>query len=201
MGFNSKKQLQTQVVSAVAGEIVTTEVNWTFEANRQKMHLFIGYDATTVQAYNTTVESPYGCQSCNSTSKRVVNENLYARGVYFETGADFIKQNVKSLGHTAGISFNYSVGCDHYKWMCSHAESLAQPILYRSIVEILRYGLNNTDQISSRNIDEEKLKERIALAEALYSQRLDHVIQNIRVPNDEKCFYCRQKVRFTTNIP
>lgn len=186
------KLLDTISVTAVAGEVVTVYPQKTYKSNRKKLHLFIGYDSTGINSYYTT-EYKTGCTTCkNSNSSRWLNIN----GAQVLAASQKISSNLTSVGHTSGLSVNYSLTCNHEDWICVNSRSLALPILYRTAADIMHYAINTSERFNSRtNVDIEELKSKRDYYEANYNKQLESVSSRMLLPNDRVCFYCNDRMR------
>lgn len=185
--------LGTITVPAVGGSIITSYDKLTIAAPRRELHLWLGYDSTLlggISSYKTL--SHNGCSTCTGFTFN----NRYIRATGAEIAAPFT--SVTPLTHTSGISFNYSVTCNHKDWLCSHRAILGSPFLYRTGMEIMLHGiLAAINQRSSTNtlVGKEVLDQKLKHYTEQYEVTMRNLMQNMRVPNDVRCFYCNTGIK------
>lgn len=193
-----EKLLGTISCNSVAGEITTTYQSLTIPAPRKQLKLWMGYDATGINSYKTTSYS--GCSNCsgNTFSNRFVKVTGAAAASPFTLGT------ITSLTHTAGISFNYSVRCNHYDWICSHRDMLSMPILYRTGLEIMNHAMllaSTQRTMNTTTVDKKLLGEKAAFYETNYTRIVDGILKSMRLPSDANCFHCNKSVTSIVSLP
>lgn len=192
--------LDTIVVPAVAGKIVTANVGKTYSADRRKLNLIFVYDTSAINSYNTTINNTNGCASCGGNTYS--NSYMTYRGVSIPSASQKIKSNLVSQSDTAGLSVVYSVSCNHSEWLCTFNNLIALPILYKAGAEIMEYARLQSKRTNSNiTIDLEKLKERNDIYELKFRELLDGILQNLKLPSDNRCFECNPRSRHTVILP
>jgi len=196
------KLLDTIEVDCVAGEISSVYPNKTYSSGRNKLDLFIGYDSTGVSANKTTLSE---CAGCNGMAYGRVN-NSYEKisAAEIDLTDDKIHQNLDYTNLTGGLSIIHSLACNHESWLCSISNQLSFPILYKTAAMIYDHALSaSQDQRTNTTVtvNAETLKERFERMEYLHVQAMDNLIQNVKPPQDEICFVCRDNVRHAVILP
>jgi hypothetical protein len=194
------KLLDTLTVSAVAQEVVQLYVNKTYKSNRKRLSLFIGYDSAAVPSYRTYTREPVGCMSCDGYWWT----NNYAKicGATISTADQKILKNFTRSGETFGLSVNYSINCNHEDWLCSYGRALAIPIALYTAREIAFYAINISQRANPKTfIDSEKWKARFDQYDSDFEKRFSEVLNNVRLPDDRKCFVCQPKLVHAINLP
>ena len=189
-------------VNTLADEVVTVFPKKTYKSDRKKLNLFIGYDSTGLDANNTVAFKGASCSSCGSGVNR--NAFLQYNASKLSTGAAKILSSLETSTDTGGISINYNISCNHTDWLCSVSNIIAMPVLYKVASLIMGWGIRNSgnEQINTRNtVNIEKLKEREKEYEFLYREQMDHLLKNINIPSDERCFVCRERSRSVVMLP
>ena len=197
--LKQNKLLDTITITSVANEISSVTVNKYYYSEKSNLDIAFVYDSTGINSYQTSVGGS-GCTNCNKNKFFNCDPYLQGKGVY-KTGTDFINSNMQGLGHTAGVSLEYSVECDHEKWICANANMLAIPIIYKASSEILNYAMFQTERTNYETMDVAQIKERRDFYELQYREYMDKLLSNIDVPNDNTCFLCKQKVRTRQLMP
>lgn len=190
--------LQTVTVSAVAGQIVTADVDLTVATHKQRLNLFIGY-ASSFESYKTSTFINSGYEiSCTSS--------FQGGAVLFKTakilsGSTKINENVESNSYGAGISIDYSVQCSYDEFLCNIKNQLAYPILYRA-GELIMIDMINSKRLTGvvRNFQDEHKSLMDYYADE-HRKRMEHIMHNMVLPSDSVCFACAPKVKTVVNFP
>lgn len=192
--------LDTIAVTSVAGQVVTTYVDKTYNAEKRKRRIAFVYDCTSIENYLTNLIGE-GCTTCNGGLYNL-NDWVTGRSIKYDTGSTPILANIDGHTDTAGLSINFSLQCDQESWLCAHRNLLAMPILYRTAELILEYAYFNSDRFNSKtSIRREEIKERIGLYHGDYMTQMEIVNKNIRTPMDGLCFQCKQRTKSVTTLP
>lgn len=195
------KLLDTIAVTAVAGEVVTVNINKTYNSNRKQMDIAIMYDATLVAQYKTDATSG-GCSSCGKGSLRSINGYVRARGISAALADPKINSSMVGESFTGGLSVVYSINCDKESWLCAIQNVIAQPVLYRAATDLMRFALDYSDQFNTRTrIDDDKLKRRHDYYLAKYEETMRNVLTKIKLPSDSLCFECNDRIKSVVAIP
>ena len=195
------KLLGTITVPTVAGQISTSYQSITVPAPRKEIHLWIGYDSDAlggISSYKTMTHN--GCSDCRGFTFN----HRYVRATGSAASAPFTEGTLEPLTHTGGLSFNYSVTCNHEDWLCSHRKILGMPFLYRTGIEVCKHALysapnQRTMAITMVNIElmEKKLKE----FESEYDRIMTNIMNSMRPPSDKACFQCNDRIMSRTILP
>ena len=192
--------LDTIAVTSVAGEIVTTYVDKTYNAEKRKRRIAFVYDCTTIPNYLTNLIGE-GCTTCNGGLYNL-NGFITGRSIKYATGATPILANIDGHTDTAGLSINFSLVCDNRSWLCAHRNQLALPILYRTGELIMEYAYFNSDRFNTKTtIRREELNNRMMKYHEDYVTHLDIVLKNIQTPMDGICFTCKPRSKSITTLP
>jgi len=183
-------------INTVAGQISTVYLHKTYYSSKQPMNIFIGYDSTGLDAYNTQIKSGLCCGkiSCSNTY-------LSAYGV--EVDGPFYDANTTGLNHTAGLSVVYDIACDHMGWICSHADSLALPLAYKTaeiLVADAAYNTSGERATNHHTVNIDQLKERHAFYVNKYKEIMSNWLGNMQLPVN-RCFQCNTPIRHKISLP
>ena len=193
------KLLDTVTVDTVAGQIVRIPVNFSYLANRQKLNLFIGYNAT-FPSYRTNVYQG-GCSSCNGSDWRFSSKYVRNQAGTIGVASPKLDQNVDSSNNTGGLSIEYGVSCDFSQWMCSIKASVALAVLYRASEMIMSYALSQKQWNSNTAIRREDVKERKKEYGDEFKMQMAEVLSNMTIPTDSTCFQCDGPAKTTLKLP
>ena len=192
--------LDTITVRSVAGEVVTTYVDKTYNAEKRKRRIAFVYDCTSIPNYLTSLIGE-GCTTCNGGQYNL-NDWITGRAIKYDTGATPILTNISGHQDTAGLSINFSLMCDQESWLCSQRNLLAMPLLYRTAELILEYAYFNSDRFNSKtSIRKDEIKERIGLYHSDYKSHMEAILRNIKTPMDGICFTCKPRSKSITTLP
>lgn len=196
------KLLDTINVTAVSGETITVYPNKTYKSNRKELDLIFVYDATAFSSVKTTITQG-GCKTCGSGGSMVnLDQYLSARSISILSAASKIEDNLTAASDTGGLSINYTIQCNYDDWLCTVANSIALPILFKTGYEIMDYTVNNSLRLNtSTTINIDDAKRRRDEYKARYEEAINTLLQNIKLPPDEKCFECRQKSKHAIILP
>lgn len=198
--LQQNKMIDSFNVDTVANQISTVYLNKTYRANRKKLNLAFVYDTSLISSYQTQLGT--SCGSCNPNTYYRHNAYLNARGASIASASDKILSNITSASHTYGISFIYSVNCNHQDWVCSVSNLLAMPILYKTAYNILNYGLNASTRQNSQTLgNREALNERLKQYDFNYTQQLNKLLTHMAPPKDPVCYECNDRIRTKTVLP
>jgi hypothetical protein len=194
------KLLGTINIESVAGQISTGYESLTIAAPRKQLHLWLGYNSTpdSISSYKTTTNS--GCSTCTGFTFN----NRFIRATGAQVASPFTAVTVDSLTHTGGLSFNYSVTCNHYDWLCVHRQILGLPFLYRTGMEIMqhaRIAAINQRSMTITTVKKDVLEEKYNFYAQEYTANLQNVLRNMRLPSDVNCFHCNTLVKSITTLP
>lgn len=194
------KLLGTLTVASVAGQISTVYESLTISAPRKEVHLWIGYNSTplNISSYKTMTHN--GCSDC----KGFTFNHRFVRATGAAITSPFVDANIDPLTHTGGISFNYSVTCNHEDWLCSHRKILGMPFLYRTGIEICKHALlaaPNQRSMSITTVNSELMETKLKNFEAEYDRIMRNILNSMRVPSDRACFECNDRIVSRTILP
>lgn len=192
------KLLDTITVSAVAGEIVTTNVNKEYFTQKQKMNLFIGY-LSTFESYKANVTNAAGgddCTGCCSYS----NGNISFFGSKILNASSKTTDNIQGNSGTAGISFSYSLGCSFEEHLCNIRNMLALPLKYKAgelIMQQLKVSKRPNPLVTAYKGDNDEL---MGFYNGKYETLMKSLLKNMRMPTSV-CFECRPQSRSVVVLP
>lgn len=183
-------------IATTAGQISTGYLHKSYKSDKQPLNLFIGYDATGIDSYYTPIKSGLCCGkiSCN---------NSYVTAYGVEVNGTFYDSNTDGINHTSGLSVVYDIACDHMSWICSHAESLALPLAYKTAEILVADAAYNTSGERSTNhhtINLDQLKERHGFYVNKYKEIMSNWLGNMQLPTN-RCFQCNTPVRHRIMLP
>jgi hypothetical protein len=191
--------LDTIVVECVANTISTTVVNKTYSSPKRKLDLIFVYDTEGLNS-NTTQLSYSDCGSCTGWTSK--NYYVSATPISLLDSATKIRSSLTSSSHTFGLSVNYSIQCAFDNWICEIANLMALPVLYKTGMEVMEYAANYSNrQTSTINIDYERNQRRMESYTAKFNDSLQATVQNIVLPQYDKCFVCNDSVMLKIALP
>lgn len=196
------KLLDTITITAVSGQIVTVYPNKTYKSLRKELDIIFVYDATNFSSVKTTITQG-GCRSCGSGGSMVnLNQYLSTRSISILAADAKIESNLTASGDTGGISLEYSIQCNYDEWLCTINKALAMPILFKTAYEIMDFTINNSMRLNTATtINIDTVKTRRDEYDKRYQTSIEALLQNIKLPQDEKCFECRQKSKNVVILP
>jgi len=182
--------IDTINVNCTAGYKSVVNLKKVYASLREQTTLAFIYDTTSINSYKTLIKNGLCCGKTSCST-----QYFSARGIEIAQADDKIIANVETADHTFGMSLTYSINCNHKEWMCSIANTIALPLLYKVAEKIVEHGLlaaksqlvNTTVTINA--VD---LKTNHEFYARKSTEALDTVLNNIKLPNDETCFECRR---------
>lgn len=199
------KLLDTIPITAVSDQIITVYPNKTYRSNRKKLNLLFVIDA--VVDTNTTLVHPNasgnGCSTCGG-HYLYQNSWLYARGASLDANGQFIKSNLSFSSDTGGISVVYSLNCNHKDWLCSIAQQIALPLVYKTSAELIEFAIDSSpaERVNTFTFaNGDSLEKRLDRYEKKYAQAMDNILKNIVLPQDSNCFKCNTPVTHKVIMP
>lgn len=196
------KLLDTIAITAVSGQTVTVYPNKTYKSLRKELDIIFVYDATNFSSVKTTITQG-GCRSCGSGGSMVnLNQYLSTRSISILAADAKIESNLTASGDTGGLSLEYSIQCNYDEWLCTINNALALPILFKTAYEIMDFTINNSMRLNTATtINIDTAKARRDEYDKRYQTSIEALLQNIKLPQDEKCFECRQKSKNVIILP
>lgn len=196
------KLLDTIAITAVSGQTVTVYPNKTYKSLRKELDIIFVYDATAFSSVKTTITQG-GCKSCGDGGSMVkLGSYLMTRSVSVLAADAKIESNLTASGDTGGLSLEYSIQCNYDDWLCTISNSVALPILFKTGYEIMDYAYHNSKRLNTTTtINWEDLLARRTEYQTRYEDSINSLLTNIKLPNDEKCFECRQKSKHSIILP
>lgn len=185
----------------------------TIKAARRKLDLAIVYEMT-VNAPKF-IPKKGSCYDCGGKVREAhICPFVDAVGVELtHDGTNIL--SVANSKYTAGMSVNYNVNCDRESWLCSLGGLMALPLAYATAVEVYNYALTvSPNQRVNTAVTINKGQKPFATAAAFegivaardiaaeqYNIELTTLVSNMRLPNDNHCFDCRQNLKYVTALP
>ena len=196
------KLLDTIPITAVSGQTVTVYPNKTYKSVRKELDIIFVYDATAFSSVKTTITQG-GCKSCGDGGSMVqLGKYLSTRSISILSADAKIESNLTASGDTGGLSLIYSIQCNYDEWLCTISNSVALPILFKTAYEIMDFTINNSLRLNTATtINLDTAKARRDEYDKRYQTSIEALLQNIKLPNDEKCFECRQKSKHMIILP
>lgn len=198
--------------------INTVEIGKTYRSYKQNANIAILVNTSSIDSVYESSLTLKGCSSCRGHNTAKINRYINARGIYVndssagvsiaDTDGNLIlplvikKENIRGRAHTSGLSVDYSIQCNHSRWLCSYKNKLVLPIAYKAGMEIMKYALFTSDRMNSKTtIDSEKLQARLVEYENEYERIITNLTSGVRVPNDRDCFVCKEDIRSKVMLP
>lgn len=195
----------TITINAVAKDVVTVYPAKTYTSWRKKLNLLFVTKAVDAQnnevvldAVKATVTSSGTCSDC------VGNHSLVrTKAVTIPEASEKIKSNLQNSSDTGGLSVVYSLNCNHKQWLCSHSQSIALPLLYKTGAELMLFAQvamnERVNTLTFANGD--KLEQRLLQYEGKYAEAMDNLLRHIKPPSDSRCFSCNRTIVKTVALP
>lgn len=189
------QKLDTFEITTIAGQVVNLVVNKKYGSASKQIELFICTDSDI--AHNQANLSRGHCGGCSSTYS-----NSYSNISYFEcdSSAEVITANLIGGQSTGGLSFSYSLECSTDAFICSMANTMAMPVLYKSAALILEEMSYSKRQNSIITVYKENTEELQAKYDTEFEASLGAIMNNMRMPNDV-CFLCNSSIRTVAIAP
>lgn len=188
------KLLDTINVDTVAGEVVVAEINKEYYTQKQRLHLFIGYESS-FDSYKTNLSNADDCGNCMYSNSYITFQTSKIL-----TGAAKILDNIETNTRTAGISLTYSLSCSFEEYLCSIRNLLALPVKYKAgamIMQQLKLSKRPNPLVTAYKGDNEAME---AFYEAEYSKQMKNIFKNMRMPKSI-CFECNPQTKSVVVLP
>lgn len=197
----SNTLLDTIPVTTVSGQITTVTVNKLYESDAREMNIIFVYDSTGINGNTTPLVQGY-CGTCYRGVGYRYNKYLWGNAISIATVDQKYQTNLNFTSDTGGLSLNYSLQCNHLNWLCTNANFMVLPLVYKTGDLIMEHALRYTDQMNSKTIlDIEKLEDRKEMYDFEYNKQVDAVFKNLRIPNGDVCFVCDRVRKIVTMLP
>lgn len=193
--------LDTISITTVANVPTEKIINKSYRTGKQRMNLFICYDSGVAGSYATFITQGTGsgeCASCGTS--KYSNQYVKAYPKKLSTSASKIFDNLEGVSDTGGMSLAYSLNCVIEPYLCTVANQIALPVLYKGASELmkeLKYSrrLNSIVIVHSKDIDALQIE-----YENEYQTRMQRFLSSARLPNDI-CFSCVSRISTSVRIP
>ena len=194
--------LDTIPLTAVSGRTVTVYPNKLYKSVRKELDIIFVYDATNFSSVKTMITQS-GCKGCGSGgSMNYLNQYLSTRSVSIPSASAKIESNLTGISDTGGLSLMYAIQCNYEEWLCTISNSIALPVLFKTAYEVMDYTINNSLRLNTATtINLETAAKRRDEYDKRYQDSIQALLQNIKLPQDEKCFECRQKSKHVVILP
>lgn len=182
---NQSKLIKTITIDLVEG-FNTIPVNFEFSEPRyQTSTLLLCYDTsiiTSVTSLGNYPETSFDDRRVYVTGARVVNKT-----------AVNINTVVSSNG-SSGMSIRYSIQCSLDAYICSIRKEFLMPFVYLLCAEFIKEKVSS-DRLNryTMSMTEEQAAALIEDYEIRYSEQLETVIYNIKLPHNQ-CFTCNERI-------
>ena len=194
------KLLDTFTVPAVAGQIVSVNVNKRYLTNGQALNLFIGYDSTGIDGYRSYVwnQGIAGCRACMPTSYG--NRFVWTSSRTIPIDSQKNQGNLQSFNDTGGLSVSFSLECAIDSFVCSIRQGLAFSLLHRAAMQILQRVKMSTRVNTKVTLRKEEVDNLYLWFEGEYGKGMDNLFKNLDLPNDI-CFNCNSRINTGISMP
>ena len=192
--LQQNKQIDTFTITSVADEVVSVDLEKSYQSYKQRLDLIFVYDATTA-GYQVPITKG-GCRSCEAN-----NRFLNASGIEIAQSADKVNGNIQgSNGGTGGLTITYNIECDMDAFVCSMRQMIAHPLLYLWAAKVAE-GFGQSDRFNSKiRLPQEDWGELHDRWMGRFEELLDGIFENWKAPNDE-CFACNSGFNKVVMIP
>lgn len=200
--FQNKLIDTIPITTTVSGQIATVYPNKTYKSVRKALDIIFVYDATNINSVKTTVTQG-GCKSCGDGGSMVnLNQYLSTRSISILAADSKIESNLLASPDTGGLSLMYAIHCNYEEWICTISNLAALPILFKTGAEVMDFAYHNSKRLNTTTtIDYDNLLKRRDEYNLRFQESIQNLLQNIKLPNDEKCFECRRKSKNVIILP
>jgi hypothetical protein len=193
---NTGQLIDSFSITAMLGEIVEIPVSVSVPTSRQPLNLWIGYDSQGSPSYFT--QTTRNCTSCGNHS---YGRSAFVRFNGASIEAPFTRSSLGSLTHTGGLMIDYNIECDTSAYLCTISTLIGLPLLYKTAMVILEYGLRSGGQFSEqKTLNQEQNQERYIHASTEYQKYLAQNLGKAHVQTS-RCFYCAPMVGIKNRLP
>ncbi len=186
----------TYVLSVVAGESISEDVQIALPAHRKRKAYFITHDLTSFYRVWTREG---GCSSCSGSGYEYGGVRI--NGARLATGLSKKKSNLRLTSDTSGLSVLVTVECDHAQLLCEVRNTLAFAYLNKVGEALMRRGILAFGRMNSTRLNLEQLEKSASVYGATYSGQMDKLLKNMRIPDDKMCFTCNSSTKTVISIP
>lgn len=197
--LTTAKEIDTFDIETIADEISEVSLDKSYRSKGRKLSLAFVFDAGSTDTYRATFK-PDGslCSGCNGGYTNLLG-NIRGKGIIINQTHPFINSNLKSTGHTSGLSLTYSLECEPEAFICEKRTLMAVPFAYKwaaLVMEELRYSQRLNSIVTFKG-DAKELQENY---EYQYKKTMRDRLENMQMPNDI-CFGCKPRVWNETRLP
>lgn len=207
-------------ITTVANKPTQVVVNLQFPVKKQKLHLFVGYDAGVAGTFKTLIGNARNdCLSCGQGDENnyVFDQYISFHGSSIGINDPKIQSNFKGISGSGGMSLDFSLSCSLDEWICNSANLFARAMLFRAGAEIMLAAKENMDRLNSiMTVNKSSVQfwysyylERYM--EILHGKRVGKnndsnvrdksgILQNLQFP-DDICFKCSESSQIVTMLP
>lgn len=188
--------IDTVTVPCVPKAKNTVSIENIIKSNRELTQIALIYDSTGIDSYKTTVKSGL---CCGKTSYNT--EYFSSYGVQIDASDAVLNQNLNTVAHTSGLMVDYVTACNHEKWLCTLKPYLKEARLHETGISLLRNGLlkGKSQRVNNVITVAGGLQEEINFHEAEVFKYMTNLFQNMKLPNDSKCFVCNSRINIYNN--
>jgi hypothetical protein len=192
--------LDTIAITSVAGELSTTYVNKTYNADKRRRRIAFVYDCTSIPNYLTTLLGDE-CSTCNKGLYNISNI-IKGRSIRYATADTPILSNLEGHTDTAGLSLVFTLHCDNESWICTNRSLLELPLLNRVAELIMEFALFNSDRFNTDTaINKEQINARMMKYHEDYESQMKITLAGMISPSDGVCFVCNKRRKYVTSLP
>ncbi|HWB63522.1 MAG TPA: hypothetical protein VG603_08450 [Chitinophagales bacterium] len=190
------KLLDTVTIDAVAGQVAVVPVDLEYMNDRQRLHLFIGYESA-FDSYKTLLST---FTDDGGITSSYTNSWMFFRGAKLGNSVPKLRENLYGNSGTAGLSISYSLQCSFDEHLCNIKKLLAMPILYKAgalIMKEMKYSKRLNGVITCYAQDHLELMNSY---NEEYNLRMAQLFQNMNMPASS-CFSCASMVEARSVLP
>lgn len=191
--------LDTIPITIVAGQPTYVNVNKAYPNSKQRLSLFICYDAGISDTFDSSINGLAYRSTCSSCMG-YGNKYAFISGAKIDKSLQKISGNISSNNGSSGLSFTYSLNCNIDNLLCSIAGKFAWPLLHKWGAEIMAELQHSRRLNSIITIDRDKNIELRKEYEDEYYSSMRAIFDNIKMPKDI-CFSCNSSIKKVIAIP
>lgn len=199
------KIIDTFEFDSVADTPTNVIINKKYIVNRQRLQLLFAIDSSIADVYDADLHDHHdSCGTCHG------HRNTFSPGHHIDWSfeeigqvATLIDKNTRGIGHSGGLSVNYSLRCTVEPLICNMADILAWPFLHLVGMEILKevkYANLNDRVTSITTVHSSKVEGLLADYKTEYDETMATILKGLAL-RDGFCFQCKRTTRNKVLLP
>jgi len=187
------QEVGSVTVSCVAGQIASAECDVQIQSLKQDLELFVGYDVTGIECYNS---GNYLKTCCGNTFK-----SGWCTFQSASIESPFTAGQTQAANYAPGLTYDYEIVCDNLQWFCTHRSLFGMAMVYKTAISILENAMDSGGQFSNqKTTNYEKNANRLETYSNHYEDQITKALKSVRFPKNA-CFTCNTVTEVTNRLP